>query len=143
MFPGYRILNPDLLVKIERSDECGRSRGNSSTSGGVLVPDILLKIQCHELDGIITEMTERRPEAESGRGGRARKPERPIKIKQENNSCHSKTESEDRATSPAPHNLVVVVKQEDEQDGDEGMAAQEVQSEQQSEDEAEPPDPTT
>lgn len=32
MFTGYRILNPELLVKIEKSGERGRGKCNPSTS---------------------------------------------------------------------------------------------------------------
>ncbi|KAM4040668.1 uncharacterized protein ACNLHF_011937 isoform 2-T3 [Anomaloglossus baeobatrachus] len=133
---GYRILNPELLVKIEKSGD--NQRGEPSTSGGVLVPDILLKIQCHDQEEIIPgkEMSRRRLEAECVRGSRARKLERPMKVKQEDDIYHSEPDSEDR------DDLVVVVKQEDVEDEQQGnTAAQNPKNERQSQDDAERPDP--
>ncbi|XP_040282930.1 zinc finger protein interacting with ribonucleoprotein K-like isoform X2 [Bufo bufo] len=141
---GYRILNPELLVKIEKSGEQGRRCGNPSTSGGVLMPDILLKIQRRKVDGILPGKEATRRRTESSRGSRARKPERPLKVKQENKAYYSDTESEDKATSPPPHDLVVVVKQEDAEDEQQvktPAASQESEAERQSQEEAEPPDP--
>ncbi|XP_075716907.1 uncharacterized protein LOC142759005 isoform X2 [Rhinoderma darwinii] len=129
---GYRILNPELLVKIEKPGERGRSCGNPSTSGGgggVLVPDILLKIERRELGesfpGTIVERRRSLPESSRGRlaGSRVRKPERPMKVKQENDAFYSDAESEDKAASSSPSDVVVVVKQEDAEDAQEGEAA--------------------
>ncbi|XP_073529744.1 uncharacterized protein [Phyllobates terribilis] len=134
---GYRILNPELLVKIERS-----GNREPSTSAGVLVPDILLKIRRHELEEIVPEKETRgQPEAQSMRGSRARKPERPMKVKRENDSYHS--DSREQATSsPAPDDLVVVVKQEDVEDEQHVVAAERnPESERQSQDDEERPDP--
>lgn len=143
---GYRILNPELLVKIEKSGERGRGKCNPSTSGAVLVPDILLRTERRRPGGIHPgkEPTRRCPAPESSRGSRARKPERPMKVKQENDPYHSDSESEDKAMSPAPEELVVVVKQEeDAEDEQEEDAAENPESERLSQDEAEPPDPAT
>ncbi|XP_073413956.1 uncharacterized protein [Dendrobates tinctorius] len=135
---GYRILNPNLLVKIEKSGD--RERGKSSTSAGVLIPDILLKIQRHDLEEIVPGK-----EASRGqpiRGSRARKLERPMKVKQENDVYHSETDSRDQATSPAPDDLVAVVKQEDVEDEQHiDAAAQNPETGRLSQDDTELPDP--
>ncbi|KAM8953342.1 uncharacterized protein RCH25_044186 [Pelodytes ibericus] len=109
---GYRILNPDLLVRIEKSED-GRRNEIPSTSSAVLVPDILLKIKS-ELEGPPKPSARGRDRTTQGcyRGSRARKPERPMKVKQEQDSYHPEPTREDTAVSPDPTELVVVVKQE-------------------------------
>ncbi|XP_063297998.1 zinc finger protein 723-like isoform X1 [Pelobates fuscus] len=113
---GYRILNPDLLVKIEKSIEKRRNQ-IPSTSSAVLVPDILLKIE-EEKQVLVKSVSDRpvgRTALESSRGSRARKAEHPMKVKQEDDSC-SETALADRGTSPISHELIVVVKQEREEE---------------------------
>ncbi|XP_077345323.1 uncharacterized protein LOC143989166 [Lithobates pipiens] len=107
---GYRILNPDLLVKIEKSRERFRNNHSQSTSG-TLVPDILLKIGQFESNMPQKKGSPRCP-SEPPRGSRARKPEHPVRVKQEDELYDSEPESDDRAGSPISHELVVVVKEE-------------------------------
>uniref|UniRef100_A0A8C5MW37 Uncharacterized protein n=1 Tax=Leptobrachium leishanense TaxID=445787 RepID=A0A8C5MW37_9ANUR len=105
---GYRILNPDLLVKVESSDE-KRRNVSPCTSSAVLVPDILLKIEQEK--ALLKPGSDRMPRR-SARGSRSRKPEHPMKVKQEEDSSSREPRREDRDVSPASHELVVVVKQE-------------------------------
>ncbi|XP_075450814.1 uncharacterized protein LOC142491879 [Ascaphus truei] len=124
----YRILNPDLLVKIEKSDS--RPQDDSSsfpcTSSALLVPDILLKIKKEKEDPPKTNSGKGRgrvrPPTNPSRGSRNRKPEHPMKLKQEENQFYTQPQCEDRATSPAPHDLIVVVKQENEEGEERGEA---------------------
>ncbi|XP_018428792.1 PREDICTED: zinc finger protein 2-like [Nanorana parkeri] len=112
--PGYRILNPDLLVKIEKSGERFQNQ-SQSTSSPSLAPDILLKIgQCEP--NMPREKGSPRCPPEPTRGSRARKPEHPVRVKQEGELYYSEPESEDRALSPLSHKLVVVVKEENLED---------------------------
>ncbi|XP_068135947.1 zinc finger protein interacting with ribonucleoprotein K-like isoform X2 [Hyperolius riggenbachi] len=105
---GYRILNPDLLVKIEKA-----SRHQYLTEGSaVLVPDILLKIDQRNTSHAPQETSFRRcVPAECTRGSRSRKAGHPMKVKQEDEETHC-SDAVDIASLYAPHELTVVVKPE-------------------------------
>ncbi|KAM5164881.1 uncharacterized protein ACMZJ9_007303 [Mantella aurantiaca] len=106
---GYRILNPDLLVKIEKSREHFQNQGQSTSSGAFLAPDILLKIDQRDPADMPQEKgSPRCPPEPTSRGSRSRKPERPVRVKQEDELNYSDPECEARATSPISHQLVVV-----------------------------------
>ncbi|XP_063775213.1 zinc finger protein 701-like [Pseudophryne corroboree] len=138
---GFRILNPELLVKIEKSSDSGRNE-TPSTSKAVLVPDILLQIE--EDAALGAGRVRGRPPLDTTRGGRGRKPEHPMKVKQEDDTYYSEREAEDcKAPSPDPHELVVVVKHEsveDEQEPEETLKEENektLRDDRQSEDSAE------
>ncbi|OCT56654.1 hypothetical protein XELAEV_18004572mg [Xenopus laevis] len=110
---GYRILNPELLVKVEKSLDRGRGKVPSA-SAAVLVPDILLNIEkLHSPDtSCATDKGRVRPVGES-RGSRTRKPEHPMKLRQDGDAYYLDMESDEKAASPVRHELVVVVKREE------------------------------
>ncbi|KAM4606828.1 uncharacterized protein O3C94_023148 [Discoglossus pictus] len=116
---GYRILNPDLLVMTQKSTDRWRNV-SPNTSSAVLVPNILLKIEQEKLpppesgpgDGRC------RHTVDSSRGTRNRKPEHPMKLKQED-AENSRLGTEERASSHAPSALVLMVKQEEDEEEEE------------------------
>ncbi|XP_053317086.1 zinc finger protein 235-like isoform X1 [Spea bombifrons] len=119
---GYRILNPDLLVKLENSQD-KRWRESRSTSSAVLVPDILLRIE-QEKWSVHKNSTDRaraQPPTDSPRGSRTRKPEHPMKVKLGEAPYYSEPECEDRATSPTQPRPVAVKREEEEQESLSGL----------------------
>ncbi|XP_053565391.1 zinc finger protein 558 [Bombina bombina] len=115
---GYRILNPNLLVKVEKSLDRCRSL-SPSTSTAVLVPDILLKIdQGKNLKNCSGREREQTP-LDSCRGSHNRKPEHPMRLKQEDDVRFSGLDNTERAISTDPSGMIVMVKQEEDDEEEE------------------------